>query len=79
MPLALGKMAEFRFIDYLAEIVGKREVKIALENPRKLRDILGIEFPEKRSIVLINQHVGNLDSLILNGDNVVIIPIISGG
>ncbi len=72
-------MAEFRFIGYLAEIIGKREVKIALENPRKLRDVLGIEFPEKRSIVLINQHVGNLDSLILNGDNVVIIPIISGG
>lgn len=79
MPLALGKMAEFKFIGYLAEIVGKREVKIVLENPRKLRDILGIEFPEKRSIVLINQHVENFDSLVRNGDNVVIIPIISGG
>jgi molybdopterin converting factor small subunit len=72
-------MAEFKFIGYLAEIVGKREVKIVLENPRKLRDILGIEFPEKRSIVLINQHVENFDSLVRNGDNVVIIPIISGG
>lgn len=72
-------MAEFKFIGYLAEIVGKREVKIVLENSRKLRDILGIEFPEKRSIVLINQHVENFDSLVRNGDNVVIIPIISGG
>ena len=79
MPLALGKMAEFKFIGYLAEIVGNREVKIVLENPRKLRDILRIEFPEKRSIVLINQHVENFDSLVRNGDNVVIIPIISGG
>ena len=79
MPLALGKMAEFKFIGYLAEIAGKREVKIVLENPRKLRDILGIEFPEKRSIVLINQQVENFDSLVRNGDNVVIIPIISGG
>jgi len=72
-------MAEFKFIGYLAEIAGKREVKIVLENPRKLRDILGIEFPEKRSIVLINQQVENFDSLVRNGDNVVIIPIISGG
>ena len=72
-------MAEFKFIGYLAEIVGKREVKIVLENPKKLRDILGIEFPEKRSIVLINQHVENFDSLVRNGDNVVIIPTISGG
>lgn len=72
-------MAEFKFIGYLAEIVGKREGKIVLENPRKLRDILRIEFPEKRSIVLINQHVENFDSLVRNGDKVVIIPIISGG
>ena len=56
-------------------------IRAAVVRVRNLvaRAPLGIEFPEKRSIVLINQQVGNLDSLILNGDNVVIIPIISGG
>ena len=72
-------MAEFRFLGYLAEIYGKKRAKISLENPKKLRDILKVEFPEDRSIVLINQRVGNFDSIIRNGDKVVIMPMISGG
>jgi molybdopterin converting factor small subunit len=72
-------MAEFRFLGYIADISGKKRVSITLENPRKLRDILEIEFPEDRCIVLINQRVGNFDSLIRNRDKVVIMPMISGG
>ncbi len=76
---SLGKMAEFRFLGYLGEIFGKKRVRISLESPMKLRDILEVEFPEDRSIVLINQRVGNFDSLIRNEDKVVIMPMISGG
>jgi molybdopterin converting factor small subunit len=72
-------MAEFRFLGYLAEIYGKKRGRVSLENPGKLREILGIEFPENRSIVLINGRVGNFDSLIRNEDKVVIMPMISGG
>jgi molybdopterin converting factor small subunit len=72
-------MAEFRFLGYLAEIFGKKRARVSLENPRKLRKILGIQFPENRSIVLINGRVGNFDSLIRNEDRVVIMPMISGG
>jgi molybdopterin converting factor small subunit len=72
-------MAEFRFLGYLAEVYGKKRVKIPLTTQKKLRDILEVEFPEDRSIVLINQGVGNFDSLIRNGDTVVIMPMISGG
>ena len=72
-------MAEFKFLGYLADLYGKKRVKIPLDSARKLRDILGVEFPEDRSIVLINRRVGNFDSLIRNGDKVVIMPIISGG
>ncbi len=72
-------MAEFRFLGYLAEIFGEKRVEISLENPKKLRDILKVEFPEDRSIVLINQRVGNFDSIIRNGDKVIIMSIISGG
>jgi molybdopterin converting factor small subunit len=72
-------MAEFKFLGYLADLYGKKRVKIPLDSARKLRDILGVEFPEDRSIVLINRRVGNFDNLIGNGDTVVIMPIISGG
>ena len=72
-------MAEFRFLGYLAEIFGEKRVEISLETPKKLRDILKVEFPENRCIVLINQRVGNFDSIIRNGDKVVIMSMISGG
>ncbi len=72
-------MAEFRFLGYLGEIYGKKREQISLENPRKLREILVVELPEDRSIVLINGRVGNFDSMIRNGDKVVIMPMISGG
>ncbi len=72
-------MAEFRFLGYLAETYGKKKVEISLKKPGKLRDILGVEFPEDRSIVLINGRVGNFNSVIRDGDKVVIMPMISGG
>jgi molybdopterin converting factor small subunit len=72
-------MAEFKFLGYLADIYGKKRVKITLDSARKLRDILGVEFPEDRAIVLINRTAGNFDSLISNDDKVVIMPMISGG
>ncbi|MCK5552480.1 MAG: MoaD/ThiS family protein [Deltaproteobacteria bacterium] len=72
-------MAELKFLGYLAGIYGKKRAEIPLENPRKLREILGVEFPEDRSIVLINRRVGNFDSIVRDGDEVVIMPMISGG
>ena len=79
LPESWGSMAELKFLGYLAEIYGKKRAEICLEKPKKLRDILGVAFPEDRSIVLINRRVGNFDSLIRNGDKVVIMPMISGG
>jgi len=76
---SLGKMAELRFVGYLGEIFGKKRVRVSLKSPMKLRDILKVEFPEDRCIVLINQWAGHFDSLIRNGDKVVIMPMISGG
>ncbi|UCD70713.1 MAG: MoaD/ThiS family protein [Syntrophobacterales bacterium] len=72
-------MTELKFLGYLAEIYGRKRAEIFVENPRKLRDILEVEFPEDRSIVLINQRVGNFDSIIRDGDKVIIMPMISGG
>jgi molybdopterin converting factor small subunit len=78
-PESWENMAELKFLGYLAEIYGRKRAEISLESPRKLREILGVGFPEDRSIVLINRRVGNFDSIVRNGDKVVIMPMISGG
>jgi molybdopterin converting factor small subunit len=72
-------MAELKFLGYLADRVGKRGQEVLLEKPQRLRDLLPSPFPEQDIVILINQKVGNLDSLIQNEDRVVLMPMISGG
>ena len=72
-------MAELKFFGYLADIVGARAKEISLVKPVALREVLPASFPETNIIILINQKVGRLDSLIRNEDGVVIMPILSGG
>jgi molybdopterin converting factor small subunit len=72
-------MAELKFLGYLADRVGKRGQEVLLEKPRRLRDLLPSPFPEQDIVILINQKVGNLDSMIQNEDRVVLMPMISGG
>lgn len=72
-------MAELKFLGYLADKVGKRSQEVQLDGPRRLRDLVPSPFPEEDIIILINQKVGNLDSMIQNEDRVVLMPMISGG
>ena len=72
-------MAELKFLGYLADKAGKRSQEVLLEKPQRLRDLLPSPFPEEDIVIIINQKVGNLDSLIQNEDRVVLMPMISGG
>jgi molybdopterin converting factor small subunit len=72
-------LAELKFFGYLADIAGAREKEMSLEKPVALREILPASFPETNVIILINQEVGHLDSLIRNEDRVALMPILSGG
>lgn len=72
-------MAELKFFGYLSNIVGIREKEVNLEKPILLREMLPSPFPEANIIILINERVGHLDSLIQNEDKVSIMPILSGG
>ena len=72
-------MVEIKFIGFIAEKMGAREMKISLKQPVKLKDIVEVDLSKDRAIVLINQKRGTLDSLIKNGDKVMIMPVVSGG
>jgi len=60
-------------------VAGGQTKQCPLEKPTRLRDILDASFPEKNVIFLIDQKVGNLDSIIEDNNSVVIMPILSGG
>ncbi|MDH3883941.1 MAG: MoaD/ThiS family protein [Desulfobacterales bacterium] len=72
-------MVEVKFIGFIAEKMGTQGVKVSLKQPMKLKDMLEVELSEDRCIVLINHKRGTLDSLIKNGDKVMIMPVVSGG
>ncbi len=72
-------MVKLKFLGYLAEVVGARTKSLVLDKPTPLREILPPSFPEENIIILIDKKGGNLDSLIENGNSIVIMPILSGG
>ena len=72
-------MAEFKFIGFIAEKMGAQGKKVSIKQPMKLRNLLEVELSEDRCIILINHERGTLDSLIKNGDKVMILPVVSGG
>ena len=72
-------MAELKFLGYLAEVAGARTKNLVLDKPTPLRRILPSSFPEENVIILIDKKVGSFDSLIENGNLVVIMPMLSGG
>ena len=72
-------MAELKFLGYLAEVVGGRTKNLVLDKPTPLRRILPSSFPEENVIILIDKKEGNFDSLIENGNSILIMPMLSGG
>ena len=72
-------MAELKFLGYLAEVVGARTKNLVLDKPTPLRRILPSSFPEENVIILIDKKVGDFDSLIEDGNSIVIMPMLSGG
>ena len=72
-------MVEVKFIGFIAEKIGSQGMKVSLKQPMKLKDMLEVELSKDRCIVLINHQRGSLDSLIKNGDKVMIMPVVSGG
>ena len=72
-------MVEIKFIGFIAEKIGSQGLNVSLKQPMKLKDMLEVELSEDRCIVLINHQRGALDSLIQNGDKVMIMPVVSGG
>jgi hypothetical protein len=68
-------LAELKFLGYLAEVVGTRTKHLVLNKPTPLRRILPSSFPEENVIILIDERVGNLDSVIENESSVILMVI----
>ncbi len=74
-------MAKVKVLGWIAEKVGFREKEIPLSKPIRITDFLPIltEIREDHVIILVNNKPASKDTIIRNSDNVVIMPVVSGG
>jgi molybdopterin converting factor subunit 1 len=76
-----------KFFAGCQDIVGKREIEIEVEEgmtagkllERLIKDNPGLESLAKNSLLSINMEYTSLDTLLGEGDEVVLIPPVSGG
>jgi molybdopterin converting factor small subunit len=77
---------DLKFAGYFRKFLKeeKEYVKVSLENPSTVRDILmnfDIDFQKikVKPIIIVNGHVYSLDYVVKDGDEVILINMISGG
>jgi molybdopterin converting factor small subunit len=77
---------DLKFAGYFRKFLKeeKEYIKVSLENPSTIRDILmnfDIDFQKikVKPIIIVNGHVYSLDYVVKDGDEVILINMISGG
>jgi len=76
---------DLKFVGYFRKFPKEKEyVKVSLENPSTVRDILmnfDIDFQKikVKPIIIVNGDVYGLDYVVKDGDEVILINMMSGG
>jgi molybdopterin converting factor small subunit len=77
---------DLKFAGYFRKFIKEEKgyIKISLENPSTVRDILvnfDIDFRKikVKPIIIVNGHVYSLDYVVKDGDEVILMNMMSGG
>lgn len=68
-----------KFLGWIASLAGRREMEVELEGPVQLRDILPFSLQGRNVIVVVNNKAATGETLVEDRDEVVVMPVISGG
>jgi len=69
-----------KFIGWISSLAGTREMDITLETPEQLKNILPFSLQGKENIIIIiNNEPGSATTVVSNEDQVLLMPVISGG
>ncbi len=72
-------MAKIEYIGYLEDKVGYRTIFLKLEDKMPIRKAIEFPLEEEDVIILIDGKIGNLDSLVDDGSQIIVMPVMSGG
>ncbi|GAF84676.1 hypothetical protein ES705_40767 [subsurface metagenome] len=77
---------DLKFAGYFRKFIKEKKeyIKVSLENPSAVRDILmnfDIDFRKikVKPIIIVNGHVYSLDYIVKDGDEVILMNMMSGG
>jgi sulfur carrier protein ThiS len=69
-----------KFIGWISSLAETREMDITLETPEQLKNILPFSLQGKENIIIIvNNEPGSATTVVSNEDQVLLMPVISGG
>jgi sulfur carrier protein ThiS len=69
-----------KFIGWISSLAETREMDITLETPEQLKNILPFSLQGKENIIIIvNNEPGSATTVVSNKDQVLLMPVISGG
>ncbi len=74
-------MIRVRFLGYFIEHVGRNEITVEVPKAR-VKDILPktiLSLAEEEAIILVNGVSADMDTVVMEGDEVVVMPPIGGG
>ena len=73
-------LVKIKLVSSLKRIAGFDFKEIEISSPIPLREIIDLNLPDERIVVIINEtQGGNMDSLIKNDDYVMLSPLFGGG
>jgi len=72
-------MVKIRYVGYLAELVGKREVVVELRDPKPVKSLVDARIDPEDAIVLVNGRPADFERRVWGEDEVVLLPMASGG
>jgi len=72
-------MVKIKYVGYLAELAGEREVEIEIRGLEPVRSLVDPGVDLKEVIVLVNGKPSDLDKPVGGDDEVVVLPMASGG
>lgn len=68
-----------KFLGWIASLAGKREMDVTVETPVQLKEILPFSLRERNIIVVVNNKPGSEETVVHNNDQIMLMPVISGG
>ncbi len=70
---------KLKFLGWISSLAGKREMDVQLDIPVQLKEILPFSLHERNIIVIVNNEPGSEETMVKDADQVVLMPVISGG